>query len=198
MITTAVGPPTRYGLPAPAHGFLQDHPTLSDALLSRLTHGDIQARPGITRFDGDRVEFTDGRHDEVDLVVWCTGYRVEMPFLDPALLGDGADGCRCTGTCSTWTPPVWRSSGSRSPPARRSPWSRRRPGWWPRDWPAPGRHRTRPGRPPPAATSCAPPPPGGAAPPAHASTSTSTWPNWAANWPPAGAARERRDERGRP
>ncbi|MEW2539830.1 flavin-containing monooxygenase [Micromonospora chalcea] len=91
MITTAVGPPTRYGLPAPAHGFLQDHPTLSDALLSRLTHGDIQARPGIARFDGDRVEFTDGRHDEVDLVVWCTGYRVEMPFLDPALLGDGPD-----------------------------------------------------------------------------------------------------------
>ncbi|MET7471571.1 NAD(P)-binding domain-containing protein [Micromonospora sp. NPDC005222] len=91
MITTAVGSPSRYGLPAPAHGFLQDHPTLSDALLSRLTHGDIQARPGIARFDGDRVEFTDGRADEVDLVVWCTGYRVEMPFLDAALVGDGAD-----------------------------------------------------------------------------------------------------------
>ncbi|KAB1901612.1 monooxygenase, partial [Micromonospora sp. AMSO31t] len=71
--------------------FLQDHPTLSDGLLSRLTHGDIQARPGIARFAGDRVEFTDGRADEVDLVVWCTGYRVEVPFLDPELLGDGAD-----------------------------------------------------------------------------------------------------------
>ncbi|GAA3781349.1 flavin-containing monooxygenase [Micromonospora maritima] len=91
MLTATVGPPSRYGLPAPAHGFLQDHPTLSDTLLSRLTHGDVQARPGIARFAGDRVEFTDGRVDEVDLVIWCTGYRVEVPFLDPALLGDGAD-----------------------------------------------------------------------------------------------------------
>ncbi|MEW2330131.1 NAD(P)-binding domain-containing protein [Micromonospora chersina] len=91
MLTATVGPPARYGLPTPAHGFLQDHPTLSDGLLSRLTHGDIQARPGIARFAGDRVEFTDGRSDEVDLVIWCTGYRVEIPFLDPELLGDGAD-----------------------------------------------------------------------------------------------------------
>ncbi|MFD2765258.1 flavin-containing monooxygenase [Micromonospora eburnea] len=91
MLTATVGPPTRYGLPAPTHGFLQDHPTLSDGLLSRLTHGDIEARPGIARFAGNRVEFTDGRADEVDLVIWCTGYRVAVPFLDPALLGDGAD-----------------------------------------------------------------------------------------------------------
>ncbi|SBT41573.1 flavin-containing monooxygenase [Micromonospora auratinigra] len=91
MLTATVGPPTRYGLPAPTHGFLQDHPTLSDALLSRLTHGEIEARPGIARFAGHRVEFTDGRVDEVDLVVWCTGYRVVVPFLDAELLGDGAD-----------------------------------------------------------------------------------------------------------
>ncbi|WP_229401566.1 flavin-containing monooxygenase [Micromonospora okii] len=91
MLAATVGPPARYGLPTPAHGFLQDHPTLSDALLSRLTHRDIEARPGIAAFDGDRVTFTDGRVDAVDLVVWCTGYRVEIPFLDPALLGDGAD-----------------------------------------------------------------------------------------------------------
>ncbi|MGC1214763.1 MAG: NAD(P)-binding domain-containing protein, partial [Micromonospora sp.] len=91
MLTATVGHPARYGLPAPGHGFLQDHPTLSDGLLSRLTHGDIEARPGIARFDGRRVEFTDGRTDEVDLLVWCTGYRVEIPFLDPALLGAGPD-----------------------------------------------------------------------------------------------------------
>ncbi|SCE85322.1 Predicted flavoprotein CzcO associated with the cation diffusion facilitator CzcD [Micromonospora matsumotoense] len=91
MITAAVGSPTRYGLPAPAHGFLQDHPTLSDGLLSRLSHGEIHPRPGVAALDGDRVTFTDGRTDEVDLIIWCTGYRVEIPFLDPALLGDGAD-----------------------------------------------------------------------------------------------------------
>ncbi|MEU7611554.1 NAD(P)-binding domain-containing protein [Micromonospora sp. NPDC049204] len=91
MLSATVGSPARYGLPAPTHGLLQDHPTLSDGLLSRLTHGDVEARPGVTALDGDRVEFTDGRSDSVDLIVWCTGYRVEIPFLDPALLGGGAD-----------------------------------------------------------------------------------------------------------
>ncbi|MDM4719202.1 NAD(P)-binding domain-containing protein [Micromonospora sp. WMMA1363] len=90
MLTAAVGPPARYGLPAPAHGFLQDHPTLSDGLLSRLTHGEIEPRPGITGFDGDLVTFDDGHADQVDLIVWCTGYQIDVPFLDPALLGDGA------------------------------------------------------------------------------------------------------------
>ncbi|TWJ21912.1 flavin-containing monooxygenase [Micromonospora endolithica] len=92
LLTATVGAPARHGLPAPAHGFLQDHPTLSDGLLSRLAHGEIEVRPGVAGFDGDRVTFTDGRADTVDLVVWCTGYRVELPFLDPALLADGAEG----------------------------------------------------------------------------------------------------------
>ncbi|MDG4810055.1 NAD(P)-binding domain-containing protein [Micromonospora sp. WMMD1120] len=91
MLRATVGNPARYGLPAPTHGFLQDHPTLSDGLLSRLTHGDVEARPGIAALDGDRVEFTDGRSDTVDLVIWCTGYRVDVPFLDPELLAGGAD-----------------------------------------------------------------------------------------------------------
>jgi hypothetical protein len=91
VLATAVGNPARYGLPAPTHGFLQDHPTLSDGLLSRLTHGDVEARPGVAAVDGDRVEFTDGRVDQVDLIIWCTGYRVEIGFLASELLGGGAD-----------------------------------------------------------------------------------------------------------
>jgi cation diffusion facilitator CzcD-associated flavoprotein CzcO len=91
MLKLTVGRPSRYGLPDPSHGFLQDHPTLSDALLSRISHGEIGVRQGIARIDGATVTFTDGRHDEVDLIVWCTGYRVDLPFLEPALLGEGAD-----------------------------------------------------------------------------------------------------------
>ncbi|MGV9213514.1 flavin-containing monooxygenase [Micromonospora sp. RB23] len=91
MLAAAVGNPARYGLPAPTHGFLQDHPTLSDGLLSRLAHGDVEARPGVAALDGDRVQFTDGRAEHVDLIVWCTGYRVEIGFLPAELLGGGAD-----------------------------------------------------------------------------------------------------------
>lgn len=104
MLSTTVGNPTRYGLPAPTHGFLQDHPTLSDGLLSRLTHGDVEARPGVAALDGDRVEFTDGRSDNVDLIIWCTGYRVDVPSSTPRCSVGAPTPCRCTGTSSTRRP----------------------------------------------------------------------------------------------
>lgn len=87
MLRLAVGRPQDYGLPAPAGGLFQNHPTISDAVLSRLTHGEIAARPGIVRFEGDRAVFADGRSDVADLVVWATGYRVTLPFLDERWTG---------------------------------------------------------------------------------------------------------------
>lgn len=91
LLRVAVGRPEAYGLPAPSCGFLQDHPTISDTILSRLTHGEVEARPGVAELDGHTVRFADGSADEVDLIVWCTGYRVVLPFLDPALLGAEPD-----------------------------------------------------------------------------------------------------------
>lgn len=91
MIAIAAGRPESHGLPAPEHGFLQDHPTLSDALYPRIAHGEIGVRPGIKRLDGDEVVFADGRREQVDLIVWATGYTVDIPFLDPTLLSPGAD-----------------------------------------------------------------------------------------------------------
>lgn len=90
MLRLAVGRPESYGLPAPSGGFFQNHPTISDTILHRLTHGAVAARPGIERFDGDHVVFTDGRRERVDVVVWATGYRVTIPFLDERWLGADA------------------------------------------------------------------------------------------------------------
>ncbi|MBQ0986476.1 NAD(P)-binding domain-containing protein [Streptomyces sp. F63] len=87
LLKLAVGPPQRYGLPAPAGGLFQNHPTISDTILHRLTHGEVAPRPGIDRFEGDRVVFTDGRSDPVDVIVWATGYRVTIPFLSPRWTG---------------------------------------------------------------------------------------------------------------
>jgi cation diffusion facilitator CzcD-associated flavoprotein CzcO len=91
MLRLTVGSPTRYGLPEPTEGFLQDHPTLSDGRLSRLSHGEIDPRPGIERIDGEVVSFVDGKKAAVDVIVWCTGYQINLPFIDQALLGAGAD-----------------------------------------------------------------------------------------------------------
>ena len=86
VVTQSVGTPQQHGLPAPEHGLLQQHPTISDGIYSRIAHGAIIPKPGIDRLDGDGVVLTDGSRVEVDLVVWCTGYRISFPFFDPDLL----------------------------------------------------------------------------------------------------------------
>ncbi len=91
MLHVAVGLPQDYGLPRPAGGLFQNHPTISDTIMHRLTHGEVVARPGIERFDGRTVHFTDGTADSVDVIVWATGYRVTIPFLTDEWLGEDAE-----------------------------------------------------------------------------------------------------------
>jgi dimethylaniline monooxygenase (N-oxide forming) len=82
MLNLAVGDVTDYGLPKPDHKLLEAHPTVSSELLPRLGHGDITVKPNIDRFAGGRtVRFVDGSEEEIDLVVYCTGYRITFPFL---------------------------------------------------------------------------------------------------------------------
>jgi Flavin-binding monooxygenase-like len=83
LLKLSVGEMTDYGLPKPDHKLLEAHPTVSSELLPRLGHGDIAAKPNIERFAGGRtVRFADGSEEEIDLVVYCTGYKIEFPFLD--------------------------------------------------------------------------------------------------------------------
>jgi hypothetical protein len=57
---------------------------VSSELLPRIGHGDIAVKPNIDRFGGGRtVRFVDGSEEEVDLVVYCTGYKITFPFLAP-------------------------------------------------------------------------------------------------------------------
>ncbi len=82
LLKLTVGEMTDYGLPKPDHKLLEAHPTVSSELLPRIGHGDITIKPNIDRFSGGRtVRFTDGSEEEIDLVVYCTGYRITFPFL---------------------------------------------------------------------------------------------------------------------
>jgi cation diffusion facilitator CzcD-associated flavoprotein CzcO len=77
----AAGDMTAYGLPKPDHKLFQAHPTVSSELLPRLGHGDIRVKPNIDRFSGERtIRFVDGSEEEIDLVVYCTGYKMTFPF----------------------------------------------------------------------------------------------------------------------
>ncbi|HEX8751821.1 MAG TPA: NAD(P)-binding domain-containing protein [Solirubrobacterales bacterium] len=80
----AAGEMTAYGLPKPDHKLFEAHPTVSSELLPRLGHGDIQVKPNVARYGGGRtIRFADGSEEEIDLVVYCTGYKMTFPFFDP-------------------------------------------------------------------------------------------------------------------
>jgi cation diffusion facilitator CzcD-associated flavoprotein CzcO len=70
-----------YGLRTPAHAPLRKPPTLNSGLLEALRHGRVAARPGIERYAGHTVHFTDGAHEEFDAIVMATGFRTAFPFL---------------------------------------------------------------------------------------------------------------------
>jgi glycine/D-amino acid oxidase-like deaminating enzyme len=76
----------RYGYPRPDHRLWESHLVLNGQLAHFAAHGRITPKPDIDRFAGPLVWFTDGTSVHADLVVFATGYRTELPFLDPALL----------------------------------------------------------------------------------------------------------------
>ncbi len=87
LIDVSLGAPERYGLPAPATRNLhRNRPVVNGQLLHFIHHGRVHVAPGIERFDDHTVHFTDGTAGEFDTVVFATGFRVTLPFLDPALL----------------------------------------------------------------------------------------------------------------
>ena len=86
MLRITTGPLERYGLPKPDHPISGAHPTISGRILDRIAHGAIAPRPNIARLGPDWVQFTDGVRVHADVVIYCTGYRISFPFLDPDLV----------------------------------------------------------------------------------------------------------------
>ncbi len=87
LIDVAVGRPERYGLPAPATRNLhRNRPVVNSQLLHFIHHGRVKVAPAITRFDGHEVHFSDGSVRKFDTIVFATGFKVALPFLEPARL----------------------------------------------------------------------------------------------------------------
>ncbi len=89
MLLTGAKP--KYGdLPVPDFALLEyrwpalETPNIERAVAQRA----FAVRPGITGVEGKAVTFADGSREEIDAIVFATGYRVAFPFL-PEPLGRG-------------------------------------------------------------------------------------------------------------
>jgi dimethylaniline monooxygenase (N-oxide forming) len=87
LVKRVVGSPAAFGLPEPDHIVGQAHPTISNYILARVAHGEVVPKPNIAALEGASVRFADGSVEEdVDVVVYCTGYKVTFPFFDEDLI----------------------------------------------------------------------------------------------------------------
>jgi dimethylaniline monooxygenase (N-oxide forming) len=86
MLRIQVGKVEQYGLKRPEHRLMQSHPTISSNILDRIAHGDVTPVDCIAALEGDRVRFSDGRVEEADTIIYCTGYRVTFPFFEEQFL----------------------------------------------------------------------------------------------------------------
>jgi dimethylaniline monooxygenase (N-oxide forming) len=82
VLRMTVGPMERYGLPNPDHRLGRTHPTVSTRILDRLAHGEITVKREISCLEGSEVHYSDGTHQTADLIVYCTGYKINFPFFD--------------------------------------------------------------------------------------------------------------------
>ena len=86
VIRATLGVPWHHGLPRPDHRPLAAHPTLSQDLYDHIDRGAIMPKPRITSLGERSVTFDDGTVEDVDVIVYCTGYKVSFPFFDPGFL----------------------------------------------------------------------------------------------------------------
>ncbi len=82
----AVGDLSRYGARRPDHKLFETHPIVNNQLPYFIAHGDVISKPDIRALDGSRVIFTDDSTEEIDLIIYATGFRIVFPFMDHALL----------------------------------------------------------------------------------------------------------------
>lgn len=81
-IKLTVGTPQRFGLKAPDGPFHRRHPTVSQEIHNRLVHGDIVPKGNIKELMGNKVKFEDDSIEDVDAIIYATGYDIKFPFFE--------------------------------------------------------------------------------------------------------------------
>ncbi|XP_049665359.1 flavin-containing monooxygenase 5-like isoform X5 [Accipiter gentilis] len=70
-----------YGL-QPRHRILDQHPTINDDLPNCIISGRVLVKPNVQEFTETSAIFEDGTREDIDAVVFATGYSFSFPFLE--------------------------------------------------------------------------------------------------------------------
>lgn len=91
LVRAMSGDQRRFGLPRPAHPMWREHATLSQELLPYIGHGYISIKPDIQELQSDKVVFVDATTEQVDAIIYATGYNITFPFLSPSVFDPKAE-----------------------------------------------------------------------------------------------------------
>jgi cation diffusion facilitator CzcD-associated flavoprotein CzcO len=81
LLQAFTGDPVKFGFPKPNYKIYESHPIVNTLILNHLGQGDLRIMADIERFDGHTVHFADGRHDDYDLILLATGYKLDYPMV---------------------------------------------------------------------------------------------------------------------
>jgi dimethylaniline monooxygenase (N-oxide forming) len=82
MVLSTCGSPEQFGAPKPDDNIFAAGLTQSQTYLALVAEGRIRPRPWIEAVDGRTVTFADGARDAFDAIIFGTGYKLSLPFLD--------------------------------------------------------------------------------------------------------------------
>ncbi len=85
MLKLTIGSHKEYGLPKPESKVFDRHPTVNTETLMHVKHGRTIIKGAVKRFLGSKVEFEDGSIEDVDTIVYATGFKTDFPFLPKEL-----------------------------------------------------------------------------------------------------------------
>jgi hypothetical protein len=81
LILRTCGSPDQYGAARPAENVFEAGITQCQHFLPLVAEGRIVTRPWISEVRGRAVHFADGSMEEVDAIIFGTGYDLHLPFL---------------------------------------------------------------------------------------------------------------------
>ncbi len=82
LVRLVLGDPAELGLPRPNHRMFESHPIVNAEVLDEIRRGRVIPKPDVQELRGDKVRFSDGSEEEIDTIIYATGYRISYPFID--------------------------------------------------------------------------------------------------------------------